>query len=123
MTNDKKQISTTDTAELFEVYRDNKPALEFYGECIASVSSSDDKAMGSMWSGETGRWTELALYKTTSGKYVCEQIGRTRWQGERDRFSAEVCDTLDQVRAFFGHRWLAKELYEDAGIKDVQTVD
>lgn len=41
----------------------------------------------------------------------------------RDRFTGTVCDTTDEVREFFGHRWLAKELYTEAGIKDVVEVE
>jgi hypothetical protein len=31
--------------------------------------------------------------------------------------------TVDEVKQFFGHRWLAKELYKSAGIEDVQDVE
>jgi hypothetical protein len=72
--------------------------------------------MGSSYSGSTGRWTELRLYKTKSGKYICSCVGRTRWQGEHDRFSGSVCDSIDEVISFFGNGWLAKELYEEAKI-------
>ncbi len=101
---------------------DNAPNIRFTGRRIGHASTHPDQAMGSSWSGETGRWTVLDLYRTTSGKYVCHQIGRTQWQGEQDRFSGKVCETEAEVIEFFGHRWLAKELYEDAGIEDVQTV-
>ncbi|WP_019584148.1 hypothetical protein [Thioalkalivibrio sp. ALE16] len=102
---------------------DNAPDIRFTGERIASASSTDNNAHGSSYSGQTGRWTELALYKTQGGRFVCHQIGRTRWQGERDRHSGCVCDTEEEVIEFFGHRWLAKELYEDAGLEDVIEVD
>jgi len=89
----------------------------------ATLASSSDQAMGSAYySGQVGRWTELTLYKTQGGKFVCHQIGRTQWQGERDRFSGKVCETLDEVREFFGHRWLAKDLYAKADIEDVVEV-
>ena len=102
---------------------DNKPDLRFEGECIGSASSSDNNASGSSYSGSTGRWTELKLYKTKGGRYVCHQIGYTRWQGERDLYKAKVCETTEEVIEFFGHRWLAKELYENAGIEDVTQID
>ena len=106
----------SDTMETFTIYVDNQPNIRFTGELVASASSSEDRASGSRWSGDTGRWTELELYKTKGGKYVCQQIGRTRWQGERTRYSGKVCETLDEVFDFFGHRWLAKDLYDDAGL-------
>lgn len=102
---------------------DNKPDLRFEGECIGAASSSDNNASGSSYSGSTGRWTELKLYKTKGGRLVCHEIGCTRWQGERDLYKAKVCEKTEEVIEFFGHRWLAKELYEDAGIEDVNQID
>lgn len=104
--------------ETFKIEIDNAPDFRFTGEVVASVASSDNQAMTSRYSGQTGRWTELTLYKTVGGKFVCHQIGRTRWQGERDRFSGKVCQSLEEVKEFFGHRWLAKELYVKADIDD-----
>lgn len=101
----------------------NAPDIRFTGELIGSAASSDNKALVSSYSGQTGRWTELYLYKTKGGKYICHQIGRTSWVEEKDRFSGSVCETLEEVRAFFGHRWLAKELYDEAGIEDVTDVE
>lgn len=115
-----------DKASSMETYildLDNEPSLRFSGILLAEVKSSDDQAMGSSYSGQTGRWTELALYKTRGGRYICHQIGHTRWIGERTRYSGKVCATVEEVTAFFGHRWLAKELYQEAGIMDVQEIE
>jgi len=109
--------------ETFTLQRDNKPDLRFSGERIGSASSTDEQAITSSYSGQTGRWAELELYKTEGGRYVCHMIGRTRWQGERDRHSGRVCDSEAEVGAFFGHRWLAKELYEDAGIDHAVEIE
>jgi hypothetical protein len=109
--------------ETFTLEIDNAPNIRFTGEMVASAVSSDNQAMGSSYSGQTGRWTDLALYKTKGGKFVCHQVGRTRWQGERDRFSGKVCETLEEVKEFFGHRWLAKELYSEAGIDGTVEVE
>lgn len=109
--------------ETYTLEIDNEPNIRFTGELVATAASSDNKAVGSSYSGQTGRWTELALYKTKGGKYICHQIGRTCWQGERDRFSGKVCETLEEVKEFFGHRWLAKDLYAEASIDDVVEVD
>lgn len=109
--------------ETFTLNIDNAPNIRFTGELIASAATSDNQAMGSSYSGQTGRWTELALYKTMGGKFVCHQVGRTRWLGKRDRFSGKVCETLEDVTEFFGHRWLAKKLYDEAGIDDVVEVE
>lgn len=107
----------------FTLEIDNAPSVRFTGEMVASAASSDNQAMGSSYSGQAGRWTEIALYKTKAGKFVCHQVGRTCWQGERDRFSGKICETLEEVKEFFGHRWLAKELYSKAGIDDTVEVE
>jgi len=97
------------------VQRDNDLDIKFTGERIAAVSSSDNNAR-SDFSGNTGRWADLALYRTQGGKLICEQIGHTRWQGEHTRHSGAVCETEAQVIEFFGTGWLSKKLYDDADI-------
>lgn len=109
--------------ETFTLQIDNAPDIRFTGELLASVASTDNQAYTSSYSGQVGRWTELELYKTAGGKFICHQIGRTRWQGERDRFSGKVCETMAEVKEFFGHRWLAKELYAEAKIEDVIDIE
>jgi hypothetical protein len=104
------------------IKRDNERDLVFTGEQIASVSSTPNNASSS-YSGSTGRWTELRLYRTKGGKYVCQSIGRTQWEGEHDRHGAVVCETAEAVCEFFGSSWLAKELYENAGIDCAERVD
>lgn len=102
--------------EAFDIQRDGKTDLKFTGEQVASASS---KAVYN----DGGRWTVLKLYKTKGGKYVCQSIGRTCWEGETDRYSGEVCNTEAEVIAFFGHGRLAKELYHEAGLSDAETVE
>jgi hypothetical protein len=108
--------------ETFTLKVDNAPSLRFTGELLAEAISSGESNRKS-YSGDPGRWTVLELYKTIGGKFVCHQIGRSVREGERNRFSSKVCETHDEVIAFFGHRWLAKELYDEAGIDDVVEVD
>lgn len=48
--------------------QDGSRTLTFEGELISESSSARDGAP---------RWTELALYKTASGKYIVTQIGRS----------------------------------------------
>lgn len=106
-----------ETMQEYTIKRDNDRNLRFTGILLGSAESNSNNASGN-YSGSTGRWTELRLYETKGGKYVCQSIGRTQWQGEHDRFSAVVATTLDEVYAFFGGGWLAKELYEDANIEE-----
>lgn len=116
-------VQASDVDRTMTIECDNGPTIRFTGDRIAAAASSDNNASGSSYSGSTGRWTELKLYKTKGGYYVCHQIGYTRWQGERDLYKAKVCETTEEVIEFFGHRWLAKELYENAGIEDVTQID
>lgn len=109
--------------DTFTLEIDHAPDIRFTGELIASESSSDNNAAGSSYSGKTGRWTELFLYKTQGGKYICHQIGRTCWDGERDRYSGKVCDSTNEVIEFFGQGWLAKALYFEAKIENVLEVE
>lgn len=112
-------MTITDTkkesAEKFNLAVSNGPSLKFTGWLIGEASSSDNNA-SSDFSGTPGRWTELELYETTGGKYICRELGKSRWEGEHTKISAKICDNLDQVKEFFGYRWLAKDLYKDANI-------
>ena len=75
------------------VERDGKRDLGFVGEVLAEASSR-------RWSEPSElRWTEITICRTEDGRYVVAVVGRTCWQGEKDRFSAEVCDTAEAVLA------------------------
>lgn len=102
--------------ETIEVKNDNAPNIRFTGEEVAQVNSKSAYNDG-------GRWTVLKLYRTKSGKFICQSIGRTQWQGETDRYSAQVAEDHAGVIEFFGHGRLAKDLYREADISDVQDVD
>ncbi len=101
---------------------DDSPSLKFTGKMVASAMSGDNKELGRRYSGEHGRWKRIELYVTQTGKYVCYQENLTRWQGERNTAFAAVCETDNEVIRFFGSCWIAKELYEEAGIEYVQYV-
>jgi len=106
--------------EIFSLQRDN---LTFEGELIATAASTDDP-QSSDFSGSTGRWTELALYKTTvGGTWVCSRIGRSCWQGERDSHEATQCKTEQELIDWFGTDWLAKRLLKSAGIDSAEHID
>lgn len=101
-------------ANTFTLEIDNAPSIRFTGEIVASAASFDNGAEESLCSGVVGRWTELELYKTMGGKFVCHEVERTRWDGERDGFRGEVCETMEDVKVFFGKGWLVEYLYENA---------
>lgn len=115
-------MSDTTPAEQHEVQRDGGRPLRFKGWRIGRTKNSWDTAHPD-YSGSTGRCQELRLYRTVSGKYVCQRIGYSQWQGERTRYEAEVCADLEAVMAFFGHGRLAKDLYEAADLDTAEEVD
>jgi len=99
---------------------DNQPDLSFNGELIVHTSSNE----------KNGRWTYLELYKTNGGKYVCYQVNKTCWQGERDfRKALVISEGLtektrnEQIISFFGQGWLAKDLYFEAKIDNATKLD
>jgi hypothetical protein len=108
--------------EAQSIFRDDEANLWFVGELIAEDGSSPDRG-SSYFSGSTGRWTLLKLWRTEAGKFVAQRIGRTQWQGEHDRYSAAVCDTEAEVIAFFGYGALAKSIYHDAGIEADERIE
>ncbi|MCB2403570.1 hypothetical protein [Rhizobium ruizarguesonis] len=104
------------------VERDDAPDISFLGVRIAGASSSGNSA-NPEFSGSVGRRTLIRLYRTKAGKFVCERIERSNWQGERDQYDAHVCDNISEIFNFFGHGWLAKSLYAEAGISAVVEVE
>lgn len=96
------------------VKNDNAPDIRFTGELMEMASSR---------SNDTTRWTELELYKTQTGKFVCSEIGYSQWQGERDHYKAKVCNSVEEVTQFFGYGWLAKRLYERANLDTAIDLD
>jgi hypothetical protein len=108
--------------QTYTVRRDDARDIRFTGALIASTRNFDDRAYGDDWSGQTGRWQSYFLYQTKAGKYVCQAIHHTRWQGEVDQYTAEVCETADEVAEFFGHSRWAREIYDEAGLDVVEEV-
>lgn len=106
----------------YTIQNDGEKNIRFTGEEIASASTSPDTAR-SDYSGSTGRWQVLTLYKTQGGKFVCQRMNGTQWQGERDSYEAEVCDNEAGAIEFFGTGSLAKEIYDEAGIECVREVE
>lgn len=96
--------------QTYEIERDDLPSLTFTGFEVANVVSSPDNA-AEYYSGATGRYERYALYQTEDKKYIAYHGEYSQWQGEKDKHSAKVCDTLEEVKKFFGYSWLAKELY------------
>jgi hypothetical protein len=105
------------------VRRDDAADIRFDGEQLARVNNHSHDGQRS------NRWLVLELYRTAGGSLVCQRIGRTIWQGERDRYEGAVC-VADEARSaerqvidFFGYSDLAKELYSAAGLDAEETIE
>jgi hypothetical protein len=105
------------------VKRDGQRDLKFEGELIAEVSSHVSRGE------RQNRWTEMALYKSQSGKFVVAIKGITIWQGEHDRYRGHVCGSTTQLVGTLIEdngegklSWLAKELLDKAGIDSAEEV-
>lgn len=89
----------------------------FKGKVIAHVSGESVCRMISKATGSVKKcWMELILYHANTGEYVCQRICRTVQESERDAYEGKVCSDHSEVIGFFGDNWLARELFEEAGI-------
>ena len=105
-----------DMTDTTTVTRDDQPDLVFSGELIASSSSHHHEGP------QNTRWSELRLWRTEGGSFIAGKCHRTRWIGEKDSFSAQICDDEATVVEAFGHSDLAKSIYADADINATETV-
>jgi hypothetical protein len=80
--------ATTDVEpmDLYEVKEKGGQSLSFHGELIGSATSQSERR-------PRARWSELRIYRTQSGRYVVEGVGRSTIAGEVDRPWAHVVDT------------------------------
>ena len=89
--------------------------LTFEGEMIGeALSSMGNPELGAKHNDQI--WSELRLYRSTEGHYICEQVRSSHWRSSHQRHRVAVCDSKAQIMAFFGKGWLARELYADADI-------
>ncbi|GGB34502.1 hypothetical protein GCM10011316_03210 [Roseibium aquae] len=111
----------SDECRKYLIEQDDGPDLRFTGKRIASAASSTERQSG-VYSGQVGTWDELELYQTTAGSFVCVFENCTAWQGERNVRRTTVANDATAVINFFGQGWLAKMIYDEAGIENVQDV-
>lgn len=101
----------------YTISRTDDADLQFDGELLSFVSSqSGNRAKAS------GRWTELAVYKTNSGKYVLVTTGKSNHKNEVDLNKVQVEDTLEALVAHLLPNRLSKSLISDLGLVVVETI-
>lgn len=73
----------------FRLPRHSDVDLEFEGELLAEASTRrPDKV----------RWQDVLLYRTESGRWIVQRIGRSSVPRETDLSDVTVCDSPEQVR-------------------------
>lgn len=97
---------------------DDGPSLKFTGVEIGFASKWTDYV--NEFSNKKG--TELRLYKTRGGKYICI---RTEYKkGIEDCYCfSTIAKNHKEVIGFFGHGCPARDLYISADIKDEIHID
>lgn len=103
--------------EEYTLKKDGDIDCMFRGQILAHASSRPTAIKAGKQ-----RWSELSLYKTDKGLWVCYRIGRSSIPGERSLYTYEIFESVEDVATFFGFGWLAKELYDTAGLSFVRVV-
>ena len=68
--------------------RSGKRPLAFIGKEIAEESSRDHNST---------RWVKATVFETDKGKVIVGIVHATCWQGEHDRFTAEVFTSRERA--------------------------
>lgn len=102
--------------EKIELENHHGADVRFTGEKIAHATTQT-------YLRDQTRWTELDLYRSEGGVWICHEIGRTMWEGEEDRFTVYVAVDEQELVQKVGLGRLAKELYDEAGIDHAQDIE
>ena len=105
-----------------QVPRDANQVFRFEGEMVGEALGPSDR-VDPEYVDSDNRWSELRLYSTLDGRYVCEQVRSSHWTGGKERHRAAICETEREVMEFFGKSRLAQELYLDADIYCVEQFE
>ncbi len=85
---------------------------------IASVSSKMDQQ-----GGNKSRWTELEVFETKQGKYICVTRGCSSLSGETTRQQVVVRNTLQEVCGGFTSGWLSQKMLKELPLDPVQRIE
>lgn len=70
------------------ITRDGHPPLAFDGEEIGFATSEEPGK---------GRWFEVTIYRTATGRWVVHTVGVSTLPGEDDRHHAVVCEQAGEI--------------------------
>ena len=106
-----KRMENKTEYQKVKLHRTGNRPLAFHGRMIASASSEGL---------DSTRWTKVQVYETDKRNIVVSIGYITRWEGETDRFYAEIFGTReDAVSHIHGHAIvLADEIADELGITE-----
>lgn len=104
-----KRLVTLYEPEDLVLERDDGVDLEFKGVVLVYTTDKDPY-------NDRGRWKDFTLYQSIGGKYICQKEEITRWQGERDSSKIMVCNTIEEIKEFFGNNSLSEDIYFKMGM-------
>lgn len=90
----------------YRIPRDADVDLVFDGALLVDLSSRVDGM---------NRWTETRIYKTDSGQWVTEVVGKTTVIGEVDRYTVAVHRKPEKVRLGLMRRVGSEQYLTDMG--------
>jgi hypothetical protein len=94
---------------------DETKSFDFQGEMISEAIGRADH-IDPFEEDIEDLWSELRLYTTQDGRYVCEQVRCESWKGGHEKHQMTICDSATRIKEFFGTSGLAEELYVDADL-------
>ena len=106
-----KRMENKTEYQKVKLHRTGNRPLAFHGRMIASASSEGL---------DSTRWTKVQVYETDNDRIVVSIGHITRWEGETDRFYAEIFGTReDAVSHIHGHAIvLADEIADELRITE-----
>lgn len=106
-----KRMENKTEYQKVKLHRTGNRPVAFHGRMIASASSEGL---------DSTRWTKVQVYETDNDRIVVSIGYITRWEGETDRFYAEIFGTReDAVSHIHGHAIvLADEIADELGITE-----
>lgn len=93
----------------------NEPDKAFFGELLAEVSNEKYS--------KSGFYKIYRVFLTANGNYVFHVLEKSKNPKHYTKSRGMVEKGLDGIIDYFGHGRLAKELYSEMGIKDVETIE
>lgn len=98
-----RRLNLDATPTSFRIERPKSMPVVFDGWLLSNVDSRD--FMDDQARQTRDRWSDLSIYKTTTGKWVVAQIGKTRETGGfRPGALVSICQTPPEVQTALMHR-------------------